>query len=213
MRRMLNLAIEWEMIDTNVCKKIPLFNADNRVENIMPEEQQQHLLVVLHSHPARIPCLLVRFMLNTGARFREALNAKWSDIDLKNTTWVIPATNSKSKKIKSVPLNSAAIEILAEMKTHPKHEEIWINQRTQKKYVNINKTWYQIRDEIGNPKLRLHDLRHQFASNIINNGGSLNDIQHILGHSDPSVTNRYAHLSTKALQKAAEIACVKIRKK
>tara|TARA_Y100001956_G_C4083095_1_gene169386 strand:- start:45 stop:998 length:954 start_codon:yes stop_codon:yes gene_type:complete len=211
MRHMLNLAIQWEMIDTNVCEKIPLYNKDNQVENIMTEEQQQHLLATLDSHPNRIPCLLFKFLLNTGARYREALNAKWSDIDLENRTWVIPATNSKSKRINSVPLNSAAIEVLAAMEAYPKHEHIWINQRTQKKYDNINKTWNRIREKIGNPELRLHDLRHQFASNLVNNGRSLYECQKLLGHSDPKVTTRYAHLSTKSLQEASESASVKIR--
>ncbi len=55
----------------------------------------------------------------------------------------------------------------------------------------------------GLPNLRLHDLRHMHASMLINSGQSLYVVQQILGHSDPSVTQRYAHLSTESLQQAA----------
>ena len=96
------------------------------------------------------------------------------------------------------------------MEAYPKHEDIWINQGTKKKYDNINKTWYRIREKIGNSKLRLHDLRHQFASNLVNSGGTLYVCQQLVGHSDPKVTTRYAHLSTKSLLEASESASVKI---
>jgi len=58
------------------------------------------------------------------------------------------------------------------------------------------------------PNLRIHDLRHQFASHLVNSGRSLYEVQQILGHSDPSVTQRYAHLSTRMLQEAAETGSV-----
>ncbi|MEH6616997.1 MAG: site-specific integrase [Porticoccus sp.] len=83
---------------------------------------------------------------------------------------------------------------------------LFINPRTGKRYTNINKTWYRIRKEAGLPNLRMHDLRHQYASHLVNSGRSLYEVQQILGHSDPTVTQRYAHLSTRALQEAAESA-------
>jgi len=120
--------------------------------------------------------------------------------------WRIPATNSKSKKIRSVPLNQTAINALAELAKANDDDHLFINQRTGKRYTNINKTWHRIRAEAGLPNLRLHDLRHQYASHLVNSGRSLYEVQQILGHSDPTVTQRYAHLSTRALQEAAESA-------
>ena len=61
------------------------------------------------------------------------------------------------------------------------------------------------------PHLRIHDLRHLFASFLVNSGRTLYEVQQILGHSDPSVTQRYAHLSSESLQKAANSASVAIR--
>jgi site-specific recombinase XerD len=56
------------------------------------------------------------------------------------------------------------------------------------------------------PHLKIHDLRHQYASLLVNSGRTLYEVQQILGHSDPSVTRRHAHLSTKSLQDAADSA-------
>ena len=69
--------------------------------------------------------------------------------------------------------------------------------------TTINKVYQRIRLDAGLPWLRLHDLRHNFASMLINSGRTLYEVQNILGHSDPTVTQRYAHLSTKSLQEAA----------
>ena len=85
-----------------------------------------------------------------------------------------------------------------------------MNQKTGKPYVTISKVWVRLRKKAGLPHLRLHDLRHQFASFLVNDGRTLYEVQQILGHSDPKVTMRYAHLSTKALQEAANSAAVKI---
>lgn len=70
----------------------------------------------------------------------------------------------------------------------------------------IRKGWYRLRNDAGLPHLRLHDLRHQYASFLVNSGRTLYEVQQILGHSDPMVTQRYAHLSSKSLQEAAASA-------
>ncbi|HSV71292.1 MAG TPA: tyrosine-type recombinase/integrase, partial [Methylibium sp.] len=69
----------------------------------------------------------------------------------------------------------------------------------------------RLRAKAGLPHLRIHDLRHQYASFLVNSGRSLYEVQQILGHSDPSVTQRYAHLSSRSLQEAANSASVVIK--
>ena len=73
------------------------------------------------------------------------------------------------------------------------------------------KVWTRLRAKAGLPHLRIHDLRHQFASFLVNSGRSLYETQQILGHSDPKVTMRYSHLSSKALQEAANCASIMIK--
>jgi hypothetical protein len=62
------------------------------------------------------------------------------------------------------------------------------------------------------PQFRIHDLRHQYASFLVNSGRTLNEVLQVLGHSDPKVTQRYAHLSTKSLQDAANSASITIQR-
>ena len=73
------------------------------------------------------------------------------------------------------------------------------------------KVWTSLRNKAGLPHLRIHDLRHSFASFLVNSGRTLYEVQQILGHSQSIVTERYAHLSTKTLQNASDCASVMIR--
>ncbi len=209
LRHVLNLAIEWEMLEKNPAARVPLFNADNKVEHYLNEEELQRLLNVLHTDGNRAVCHIALFLLSTGARLNEALQAQWRHVDLETRVWRIPAATSKSKKMRSVPLNASAIDILKALDTE---DYLFINRRTQKPYTAIHKVWNRLRHAAGLPHLRIHDLRHQYASFLVNSGRSLFEVQQILGHSDPTVTQRYAHLSTRSLQEAADSASTLIRR-
>jgi integrase len=205
-RHSLNLAVEWELLDKNPADKIPLFMEDNNKERYMTDVELNRLLKVLDSYSNQTISKLMLFLLSTGARRSEALKAKWCDVDIDTRTWRIPAANSKSKKIHAKPLNEKALEILAQLKEEQSSEYLFTNIKTGKPYVNVNKPWYSIRKAAGMPELRMHDLRHNYASMLVNDGRTLYEVQHILGHSNPKVTQRYAHLSTKTLQEASESA-------
>jgi site-specific recombinase XerD len=88
---------------------------------------------------------------------------------------------------------------------------VFINKETGKPYTTIMKVWTRLRNKAGLPHLRLHDLRHSYASFLVNSGRTLYEVQQILGHSDSKVTERYAHLSSKTLQEAANTASVIIQ--
>ena len=75
----------------------------------------------------------------------------------------------------------------------------------------MHKVWDRLRQAAGLPHLRLHDLRHQYASFLVNSGRTLYEVQKILGHSSHAVTERYAHLSSRSLMDAANSASVIIK--
>lgn len=208
LRRMLNLAVQWEMIESNPLQGIQLFNADNKVEHNLDETELARLLDVLQTDENRAICRIAMFLLSTGARLNEAKQATWDQIDRSNRLWRIPATNSKSRKVRTVPLNDSAIHILDQVAEASESEYVFANRQTGKPYASIMKVWRRLRTKAGLPHLRLHDLRHQFASLLVSRGRTLYEVQQILGHSDPKVTMRYAHLSGKALQEAADSASV-----
>lgn len=211
LKHSLNLAIDWSMLDTNPAVRVPLFHEDNKMENYLNDAELERLLQVLRTDENRSVCQIVLFLLSTGARLNEALSAKWEQVDMERRVWRILASNAKSKKVRAVPLNDAALDILNQLDTQGEFEHLFINRQTGEPYTTISKVWGRLRSKAGLPHLRIHDLRHQYASFLVNSGQSLYTVQQILGHSDPSVTQRYAHLSTKALQEAANSASVAIR--
>ncbi|HPH06973.1 MAG TPA: tyrosine-type recombinase/integrase [Methylotenera sp.] len=207
-RHMLNLACEWQMLDINPASRIHMFEEDNKQERYMNDTQLSNLLEVLRTDSCRSVCLITMFLLATGCRLGEVLSATWSQVDKDKRVFRVLASNSKSKRMRPVPLNDTALEVLNQLDTEGTYEHLFINKKTEKPYVNIAKVWEKLRAKAGLPHLRLHDLRHQAASNLINSGSSLYIVQQILGHSDPSVTQRYAHLSMKTLNDASDNASV-----
>jgi integrase len=212
LKRMLGLSVSWDLLDRNPLKGFQLLNVDNQIEHYLKEDELQRLLEVLRTHENRPVCLLLMFLLSTGARSNEARQALWSQIDVENAVWRIPAANSKSKRTRAVPLNDSALWVLEQIGTRDVGGVVFANPETGAAYTPVTHAWYRIRKLAGVPHLRIHDLRHTFASLLVSGGRSLFEVQSILGHSDPKVTMRYAHLSTKALQAAANTASVLLPK-
>ena len=146
---------------------------------------------------------IIPFLLLTGARKTEALTARWIDIDFERRFWRIPFT--KNGKVRHVPLSDACIHLL---KSVPRLRSFYVfeNRRTNKPFRSIYFSWNTARNRAGMPELRIHDLRHSFASFLVNAGCSLYEVQKILGHSQINVTQRYSHLSQGSLLRAAEAA-------
>jgi integrase len=151
---------------------------------------------------------IVPFLIYTGARKREVLDAKWDEIDWVQRSWRIPRT--KSGKVRHVPLSSGALALLHKLQAEkglPSAPGDWIfpNPETMKPFVSIFYSWDRARKLAGLPELRMHDLRHSFASFLINAGRSLYEVQELLGHADLRTTSRYAHLSRERLFDAVEV--------
>lgn len=212
MRRMFSMAIEYGLIDRNVLSSFKLFLFDNRIEHYLDDEQLVRLMNVLRTDGNRNVCNIAILLLGTGCRLNEVLTMKKSDIDMENRVMKIAAINAKGKRVRSVPLNDASLEIIRQQFADTEgYEHLFINHQTGKPYTTITRAWMRIRSKAGLPHLRLHDLRHSYASFLVNSGRTLYEVQQILGHSQSIVTERYAHLSTKTLQDASNSASVIIQ--
>lgn len=132
----------------------------------------------------------MQFLLLTGARKSEVLESRWQDIDWENGYLVI--WRNKSNRVHRIPLSQKAKEILYAL-PHDS-EYIFSNPHTHLPYKNFYKTWQNVCKKAGLEGLRIHDLRHSFASLLVNAGKNLYEVQKILGHSDHRSTQRYAHL-------------------
>ena len=216
LRRVLNLAVQWELLEKNPLKGIPLFMVNNEVENYLDEDQTQRLLEVLKTDANRSACHILMFLISTGARLNEALTATWKNVSIEGGVWKVDATRSKSKKVRSIPLNDSALWVLEQLPSKGKSAYLFPSpvkaaDGKDEPYVTITRAWFRIR-KLAGVRVRIHDLRHSFASRLVCNGRSLYEVQQILGHSDPKVTMRYAHLSARALQEAANAGSVIVPK-
>ena len=217
MRKMYSMAIEYGLVEKNPLSKFGLFNHDNKVEHYLSDEQLVKLMDVLRTDENRAVCNIAILLLGTGCRLNEILTAKKSDIDVENRVLKIAAVNAKGKRVRSVPLNDASLDIIQKQfedtKDYNKQGEdyLFINHKTGKPYTTIMRVWRRLRTKAGLPHLRIHDLRHSFASFLVNSGRTLYEVQQILGHSQSQVTERYAHLSSKTLQAAANSASLIIQ--
>lgn len=211
LRHALNLAVDWEMLEKNPLRGIKLFNVENELNDFANDEELARLLDVLRTDENRPVCRILLYLLSTGARRGEALKAKWEHIDLERRVWVIPAADSKSKRIRSVPLNDSAVFVLKDAGTQGVSEWAFPNPQTKLPYCTITRVWYRLRKKAGIKQMRIHSYRHGFASLLVSNGRSLYEVQQLLGHADPRTSMRYAKIAPKALQEAANAASVVIQ--
>jgi integrase len=206
MRYMFNLAIRWEVagIKANPCAGVPLLEENNKMERYLSVEEGQRLYQAVCNSDNLMLKHIVSMLILTGARKREVLDAKWQDFDIERSTWRIPVT--KSGKARHVPLSDGALTVLSSVPVNQYTPYVFANPATNKPFISIYCAWNTARKQAGLADVRMHDLRHSFASLLINSGRTLYEVQHILGHTQVKTTQRYAHLSQDTLLDAANAA-------
>lgn len=207
MRYGYTLALRWRLdgVDQNPAKELKNLKEDNRIERYLTSEQMARLVDAVSRSENPLLGAIVPFLICTGARKREVLDAKWEDVDWRRRLWRIPKT--KSGKIRHVPLSAGALRILQRVQTQFTLASgyVFANPATGRPFESIYYSWNTARSRAGLPELRIHDLRHSFASFLVNAGRSLYEVQALLGHSDIRTTSRYAHLSRERLFEAVEV--------
>lgn len=206
MRYIFNLAIRWEVpgITVNPSKNIPLMSEGNKKERYLSEEEAKRLYECVCASENKMLRLIVPMLILTGARKREVLDARWEDFDFERRTWRIP--NTKLGKPRHVPLSDGALSVLRDASTTNKCPWVFPNPDTGKPFVSIFCAWNTARKKAGLEDVRIHDLRHSFASLLINSGRSLYEVQKLLGHTQIKTTQRYAHLAPETLLEASNAA-------
>lgn len=207
MRYIFNLACnKWHVpgIHGNPTKGIPLFEEDHRERFLSPAEIHNLYLAVTTSQNSMLRYIIPMLIL-TGARKQEVLRARWSDFDFNARSWRIPMT--KSGKARYVPLSDQTLVLLSEIKAKRLSDTVvFPNPKTKKPYVSIFYAWDTARKKADLANVRIHDLRHTFASLLVNSGRTLYEVQKLLGHTQVKTTQRYAHLSHETLIDASNAA-------
>jgi integrase len=205
LKHLYNLAILWGEAKENPARGLRLFRETPRSRFLGPDEVRR-LVAAFDQEPNPTVAACFMLLLTTGCRKAEALGARWAEIDLDRRMWTVPAGRSKSGRCRHIPLSDAALRVLAGLPGPTAGEPVFPGRIHGKPLVNPNKNWAAICKRAGLSGVRIHDLRHSFASLLAANGRSLLEIQHLLGHQSPTMTARYAHLASPALLEAANAA-------
>ena len=198
------LANEFELLNSyNPCRGIKEFELNNQRQIFLTQSQTKRLLNEVNKSSNIHLKYIVPMLLLSGARKREVLDAKWCDFDNINNLWTIPLTKNGKKRI--LPITKPLQKILNQI-PKDKTPYLFASPLTLKPYISIYQSWNSARTKANLKEVRMHDLRHTYASALVNAKCSLYEVQVLLGHSTAKMTQRYAHLSNDALMKAASCA-------
>lgn len=205
---MYRMAKKWGLpgSDRNPLEGVPQKACENHIERFLTPEETRRLQVAVQASPNTQLKYIVALLLLTGCRKRELLDAKWDEFQLNRQTWRIPMQRAKTSKTRHVPLSQAATEVLEQLPRWDGCPYVVPNPATLVPYHSIFFAWDKARKEAGLPDVRIHDLRHSAASNLVNSGQSLYVVGTILGHAQTKTTQRYAHLANDTLLAAANAA-------
>lgn len=211
--RMLNLARHWGHI-TGYSKQqqnLKKLATGDYTQRFLSETEIEGLLKACRANSNPFLYLFVQLLLLTGARKGEARLMRWRDVDTVKRIWTVP--RSKNGRSRRIVLSSAALKVIDDTQSKATHLDlptkpecyVFTNPQTRTAYHSFYAAWFVARDRADLSDVRIHDLRHTYASMLINSGVSLYEVQTLLGHSSMQMTQRYAHLEPNLLHQRTEI--------
>jgi integrase len=199
-----NFAIAREIYQANPAKGIKKYK-ERKTERFLSAVELARLGAAFneaaHFQKSSIGIAALRLLAVTGCRKGEVLSLRWDHVDFENGCLRLP--DSKTGK-KIVPLGAAALLLLSTMPRFEANPFVLAGSQRDKSYGGIERLWNWIREKAELPGVRIHDLRHSYASIGAAGGDSLLIIGTILGHSNAITTQRYAHLSNDPVRAAAD---------
>jgi integrase len=220
--KMFSLAIKWGWLEKNPATGIEKYDEQPR-ERYMDHAEMVRLTAALSAyerevaerwpqensyHVVEAKCAVnaIRLLALTGARKGEVLSATWGQFDLETGVWTKPSSHTKSKRTHRVTLSPPAMELVSGLQHEAKDDGDFLfpSRRSSTGHLkDVKRVWVRILELAEIKNLRIHDIRHSFASILASSGSSLLIIGRLLGHTQPSTTARYAHLFDDPLRDAA----------
>ena len=195
-----SLAVIWGVLPVSPCMGIAPFPTRQLRERYLTQHEARRLLQALHGSP-RLEAKALQLLLLTGARKSEILKARWEHIHPEKHLLTVPL--SKSNRPRHIVLSDEAVAIIRHLPRRPDCPWLFPGRTAGRPLSDIYLFWNHLRRQLNLADVRIHDLRHTFASILVNAGHSLYEVQHLLGHRDPRTTMRYAHLGHDSLLAAA----------
>jgi integrase len=206
--KIMNLAEAWglRLDGSNPVRHVKKYREHKR-ERYLTKAELQRLGAVLADAETKalespFAIAAIGLLVLTGARLTEILTLRWEHVDLENEVLRLPDSKTGAKLIY---LNAAAINLLRIMPRMAGNPYVIAGKNRGARLINLQKPWRRIRAKANLADVRIHDLRHSFASVAAGTGMSLPMIGKLLGHSQPVTTARYAHLAVDPIRAASNL--------
>ncbi len=207
LKKIFNLAEAWgwRAAGTNPCRHVSRYKEKSRERFLTSAEMEQIGQALdeaeeLGTEPVEA-LTAIRLLALTGCRKSEVLTLQWKFVDFERRLLFLPDSKTDEKV---VPLGTAALVILQGIERTPGNPYVFPGRHGEGHFVGLYHVWNRLRIPLGMKDVRLHDLRHSFASVAVSGGMGLPILGKILGHANPATTARYAHLATDPVLMAAD---------
>ncbi len=203
---MFSLAVSWGWRNENPVIGIERYQEEKR-DRWLDREELNRLWKVLDRHPNHLTSYVFKLLILTGARKGEVLNSTWDQFDLERGLWTKPSHLTKQKKTERLPLSKKAVELLHTVKSLNINDSPFLfpSKVAGQPIREVKNFWKTVLRLAKIENVRIHDIRHTYASHLVSSGLSLRIVGKLLGHTQASTTQRYAHLADEPLREAAEL--------
>ena len=208
-RAALNYAVKIELIKRSPTKGMEKLEAPKGIVRYLSDDEHTRLYKHLDTMTGYMP-VIVKLLLNTGARPSEIYLLEWTEVNFKLKQITVLAENAKTKKTRHIPLNKTAVCLLENWKAETadldtEYNHVFISPNTNKPFKGVYRQWLRLAKASKLHNFRLYDCRHDFASKLVMKGVDLYTVSQLLGHSSVTMTQIYAHLSPDHLAGAVEL--------
>jgi integrase len=206
--KMFNLSEQWGLRPdaSNPCRHVEKYKETKRERLLSADELARlgNTLNRIEADQSELPTVIaaIRLLLLTGARVSEILTLRWDFVDFEQGVLRLPESKTGAKVI---PLGQPALDLLRSLPRIVGNPFVYPGKRPHGHLIGLQHAWYRVRKAAALESLRLHDLRHNYASVGAAAGLGLPIIGKILGHAKSSTTERYAHLDSSPTRAAANV--------
>lgn len=201
LRKMFTLAIGWGWRTDNPASGFKK-RLENERERFLSQEEIGRLAEVLDAATDQRAAGIIRLCMLTGSRVGEVRQARFEQFNLELGSWSKPAASTKQRKIHRIPISAEVAAIVRQRQLLVLKGNPWLfpGDVPGQPVKEIRRFWINVQKDAKLPDVRIHDLRHTFASLLVSGGASLEMIGKLLGHSQMQTTQRYAHLMDSPLR-------------